>query len=53
MLRVDRDLNWLGIALVLLGESADADAGAVKRKGASLRKQFERLKELAAERLAD
>jgi DNA-directed RNA polymerase specialized sigma24 family protein len=55
VLRVDRDLNWSEIALVLLGESADADA--VKRKAASLRKQFERLKErlkeLAAERLAD
>jgi RNA polymerase sigma-70 factor (ECF subfamily) len=55
VLRVDRGLNWAEIALVLLGE--DADPEPVKKKAASLRKQFERLKErlkeLAAERLAD
>ncbi|HEY3805991.1 MAG TPA: sigma factor [Kofleriaceae bacterium] len=55
VLRVDRGLNWVEIAIVLLGETAEPDA--VKKKAASLRKQFERLKEklkgLAAERLAD
>jgi RNA polymerase sigma-70 factor, ECF subfamily len=55
VLRVDRGLNWAEIALVLLGEQAEADA--VKKKAATLRKQFERLKErlkeLAAERLKD
>ena len=55
VLRVDRGLNWAEIALVLLGEQAEADA--VKKKAATLRKQFERLKErlkeLAAERLRD
>jgi RNA polymerase sigma-70 factor (ECF subfamily) len=55
VLRVDRGLNWVEIALVLLGEEAEAEA--VKKKAATLRKQFERLKErlkeLAAERLKD
>jgi RNA polymerase sigma-70 factor (ECF subfamily) len=55
VLRVDRNLAWRDIAIVLLGESADADA--VARKAASLRKQFERVKqrlrELAAARLRE
>jgi RNA polymerase sigma-70 factor, ECF subfamily len=55
VLRVDRDLAWRDIAIVLLGE--DADAAAVTRKASTLRKQFERVKqrlrELAAERLRD
>ena len=55
VLRVDRDLAWRDIALVLLGE--DADPEEITRKSASLRKQFERVKtrlrELAAERLRD
>lgn len=54
-LRVDRGLPWHDIAIVLLGQEADADA--VRRKAATLRKQFERIKEhlraSAAERLAD
>jgi RNA polymerase sigma-70 factor (ECF subfamily) len=53
VLRVDRNLAWRDIAIVMLGESADPDA--VTRKAASLRKQFERVKqrlrELAAGRL--
>jgi RNA polymerase sigma-70 factor (ECF subfamily) len=55
VLRVDRNLSWRDIAIVLLGE--DADAAAVARKAASLRKQFERVKQrlraLAADRLRD
>jgi len=55
VLRVDRGLPWQDIALVLLGQDADADA--VKRKAATLRKQFERIKEhlraSAAKRLED
>lgn len=55
VLRVDKNLSWKEIAQVLLGESADADG--VQRKAATLRKQFERVKErlreLAAERLRD
>jgi len=55
VLRVDRDLSWREIAHVLCGEGADAEA--VQRKAATLRKQFERVKErlraLAAERLRD
>jgi len=54
-LRVDRDLSWREIAIVLLGEDAAADE--VDKKAASLRKQFERVKErlkqLAAERDED
>jgi RNA polymerase sigma-70 factor (ECF subfamily) len=55
VLRVDRNLAWRDIAIVLLGEEADADA--VGRKAAALRKQFERVKqrlrELAAVRLRE
>jgi RNA polymerase sigma-70 factor (ECF subfamily) len=43
VLRVDRNLAWRDIAIVLLGEAADADA--VTRRAATLRKQFERVKE--------
>jgi len=54
VLRVDRDLAWRDIAIVMLGEDSDPDA--VTRKAATLRKQFERVKErlreLAAEKLA-
>ncbi|MEO8845926.1 MAG: sigma-70 family RNA polymerase sigma factor [Kofleriaceae bacterium] len=55
VLRVDRGLPWHDIAIVLLGQDADGDA--VKRKAATLRKQFERIKEhlraSAAKRLED
>jgi RNA polymerase sigma-70 factor, ECF subfamily len=55
VLRVDRNLAWRDIALVLLGEQADPED--VTRKAATLRKQFERVKErlreLAAKRLAE
>jgi len=55
VLRVDRNLGWKEIAQVLLDEASDADA--VERKAATLRKQFERVKErlraLAAEKLRD
>ena len=55
VLRVDRELAWRDIAIVLLGEEAPADD--VTRKAASLRKQFERVKvqlrELAATRIRD
>jgi RNA polymerase sigma-70 factor, ECF subfamily len=51
-LRIQRNLAWSEIALILLGDSADDDA--VAKKAAALRKQFERVKErlraLAAER---
>jgi len=53
VLRVDRELAWRDIAVVMLGEDATDDA--VTRKAATLRKEFERLKErlreLAAARL--
>ena len=55
MLRVDRNLAWRDIAQVVLGEQATA--ADLTRKAASLRKQFERVKErlrdLAAQRLQD
>jgi RNA polymerase sigma-70 factor, ECF subfamily len=55
VLRVDRDLAWRDIAIVMLGEDADADE--VTRRAAALRKQFERVKdrlrELAAQKLRD
>jgi RNA polymerase sigma-70 factor, ECF subfamily len=53
VLRVDRDLPWRDIALVVLGEAAADDE--LTTKAAALRKQFERVKErlkkLAAEQL--
>jgi RNA polymerase sigma-70 factor (ECF subfamily) len=55
VLRVDRNLAWRDIALVLLGDDADADA--ITKRAAALRKQFERVKaqlrELAAKRLRE
>lgn len=55
VLRVDKNLAWRDIAHVLLGEGASADD--VAKKSATLRKQFERVKErlreLAAERLKE
>jgi RNA polymerase sigma-70 factor (ECF subfamily) len=50
ILRVDRDLGWRDIALVLLGD--EAPAAEVDKRAATLRKRFERVKarlrELAA-----
>lgn len=43
VLRVDRGLEWVTIAEILAPD--DADAAAVKRKSASLRKRFERVKD--------
>ena len=55
VLRVDRSLAWRDIAIVLLGEGASGDD--IATKAASLRKQFERVKErlrtLAAHKLRD
>jgi RNA polymerase sigma-70 factor (ECF subfamily) len=55
VLRVDRSLSWRDIAHVLLGEGVSADE--VTTKAASLRKQFERVKErlrtLAAQKLRE
>lgn len=55
VLRVDRSLAWRDIAIVLLGEEASKED--IAAKAASLRKQFERMKErlrsLAAEKLRD
>jgi RNA polymerase sigma-70 factor (ECF subfamily) len=52
VLRVDRELSWRDIALVMLG--ADAAPDDITRRAATLRKQFERIKvrlrELAASR---
>lgn len=54
-LRVDRNLSWREIALVLLGDGANEDELA--KKAAALRKQFERVKDRlkvqAAERFTD
>lgn len=55
VLRVDRNLTWRDIAIVVLGEGAHSDE--VMKKASALRKQFERVKqrlrELAAKRLQD
>jgi RNA polymerase sigma-70 factor, ECF subfamily len=51
VLRVDRDLAWRDIAIVMLGEAA-ADA-EVTKKAAALRKQFERVKERLRELAGD
>lgn len=53
VLRVDRDMPWRDIAIVMLG--ADADDDELTRKAALLRKRFERVKQqlraLAAEKM--
>ncbi len=49
VLRIDRNLAWREIAVVLLGE--DASEADVTKKSASLRKQFERVKEELARKL--
>ena len=51
VLRVDRDLAWRDIAIVLLGDAA-SDAELTK-KAAALRKQFERVKERLRELAED
>ncbi len=55
VLRVDRDLSWREIAIVILGDATSEDE--LTRKAAALRKQFERVKiylrGLASQRLAD
>jgi RNA polymerase sigma-70 factor (ECF subfamily) len=55
VLRVDRNLAWREIAVVMLDEDASDDD--IARKSAALRKQFERIKDrlrvLAAERLGE
>lgn len=55
VLRVDRDLAWRDIAIVMLGEEAASDE--LTRKAAALRKQFERIKDqlraLAAEHMLE
>jgi DNA-directed RNA polymerase specialized sigma24 family protein len=43
-LRIDRELDFREIAVVMLGD-ADADRGAVVREAARLRKRFQTLKE--------
>lgn len=49
VLRIDRNLSWREIAVVLLGE--DAGEADVTKKSASLRKQFERVKDELARKL--
>lgn len=44
VLRVDRNLSWSEVALVLLG-AAERDPAALKREAARARKHFERVKE--------
>jgi RNA polymerase sigma-70 factor (ECF subfamily) len=55
VLRVDRDLSWREIAIVMLGDAVPDEE--VVRKAAALRKQFERVKHhlrgLAEKRLAE
>lgn len=45
VLRVDRDLSWSEIALVLLGDGQPHGEAELKREAARARKQFERAKE--------
>jgi RNA polymerase sigma-70 factor (ECF subfamily) len=50
ILRINRGMSWRDIARVLPDPDGDADAAAITRRAAALRKQFERLKsELRAE----
>jgi RNA polymerase sigma-70 factor (ECF subfamily) len=45
ILRVDRDLSWRDIAIVMEGEPLAQDEVALKRTETRLRKRFERVKE--------
>ncbi|CAN5320712.1 hypothetical protein BH11MYX1_BH11MYX1_19350 [soil metagenome] len=49
VLRIDRNLSWSEIAVVLLGE--EASEAELTKKSASLRKQFERVKAELAKKL--
>lgn len=45
ILRVDRGMEWEEVARALLDDGEEADAAAVSKKAAALRKRFERIKE--------
>lgn len=45
VLRVDRDLAWNDLALVMLGEDGEPDEAALKREAARLRKRFQLVKD--------
>ena len=45
ILRVDRDLPWLDIAIVMEGEDISTDEAALLKAKTRLRKRFERVKE--------
>lgn len=45
ILRVDRNMPWRDLALIMMEDSdAEAGAAAVEREAARLRKRFERIK---------
>jgi RNA polymerase sigma-70 factor (ECF subfamily) len=44
ILRVDRDLSWLDLARIFLGEEEEAPADALQREAARLRKRFQIVK---------
>lgn len=43
ILRVDRELSWKEVALVMLGPENDADGAAIHREAAACRKRYERV----------
>ena len=45
VLRIDRNLSWRDIAIVMDGENIGADEGALKKAETKFRKRFERVKE--------
>jgi RNA polymerase sigma-70 factor (ECF subfamily) len=45
ILRIDRQMSWNEISLVMLGHDEPKDEIALSRKAAALRKRFERVKE--------
>lgn len=49
VLRVDREMAWRDIALVMGGEGAATDDDSVEQRAASLRKRFERAKDALRE----
>jgi len=49
VMRVDRDLDWLEISRVMLGD-VDAEKAALERESARLRKQFQKVKQQLRER---
>lgn len=53
LLRVDRNLSWREVAMILADEGEALAEGELVRRAAALRKQFERIKHVLRQRMKD